>query len=39
MARKKKSGNKDKTLQTLVLVTAIANLIKALIDLIKEFIR
>ena len=39
MARKKKNGNKDKTLQTIVLVTATINLIKALIDLIREFIR
>ncbi len=38
MARKKKNGNKDKTLQTLVLVTAILNLIKALADLVREFI-
>lgn len=34
MARKKKNGNKDKTLQIIVLITAILNLVKALIDLI-----
>ena len=39
MARKKKNGNKDNTLQTIVLVTAILNLIKALVDLIREFIK
>ncbi len=36
MARKKKSGNKDKTLQTLVFVTAILNLVKAIIDFIER---
>lgn len=34
MARKKKSGNKDNTLQAIVLITAILNLVKAVIDLI-----
>lgn len=34
MAQKKKSGNKDKTLQIIVFATAILNLVKALIDLI-----
>ena len=34
MARKKKSGNKDNALQAIVLITAILNLVKALIDLI-----
>lgn len=34
MARKKKSGNKDKALQAIVLITAILNLVKAVIDLI-----
>lgn len=34
MARKKKNGNKDKALQAIVLITAILNLVKALIDLI-----
>ena len=36
MARKKKNGNKDKTLQILVLVTAILNLVQSLIDLISK---
>lgn len=34
MARKKNGGNKDKALQAIVLITAILNLVKALIDLI-----
>jgi hypothetical protein len=34
MARQKKSGNKDSALQAIVLITAILNLVKALIDLI-----
>lgn len=34
MAREKKSGNKDKALQTIVFVTAILNLVKAMVDLI-----
>lgn len=38
MARQKKKGNQDKTLKTLVLVTAILNLIKSLIDLINKLI-
>lgn len=37
MARKnKKSGNKDKTIQTIVLVTAILNLVNVLIDVIRK---
>jgi len=36
MARKKKNGNKDKTLQIIVLVTAILNLVQSLIDLISK---
>lgn len=36
MARKKKNGNKDKTLQIIVFATAIVNLIKSLIDLIER---
>lgn len=36
MARKKKKGGKDNTLEKLILATAILNLIKALIDLISE---
>lgn len=38
MAKKKKKGNQDKTLQTLVLVTAILNLIRAVIDLIERLL-
>lgn len=36
MARKKKNGNKDNRLQTIVLITAILNLVKALIDIVRE---
>ena len=36
MAGKKKSGNKNNKLQTIVLITAILNLVKALIDLISK---
>lgn len=35
MARKKKSGNKNKALTVIVLITAILNLVEALIGLIK----
>ena len=38
MAKKKKSDNKDKTLQNIVFATAILNLIKALFDLIRQLI-
>lgn len=38
MPRKKKSGNKNTALQTIVLITAILNLIKALIDFISRLI-
>ena len=38
MARKKKKGDQDKTLKTLVLVTTILNLIKSLIDLINKLL-
>lgn len=34
MARKKKNGDKDNALQAIVLITAILNLVKALIELI-----
>lgn len=34
MARQKKRGDKDKALQTIVFITAILNLVKALMDLI-----
>ena len=36
MARQKKSGNKDNALQAIVLITAILNLVKSLIDLIER---
>ncbi len=36
MASKKKSGKQDSRLTTLVLLTAILNLIKALIDLVRD---
>ena len=36
MAQKKKGGNKDQTLQKLVFATAILNLVKALIEIIRE---
>lgn len=33
---KKKSGNQDKQLKRIILITAILNLLKALIDLIEK---
>ena len=36
MAGKKKNGNQDKAVKTIILVTAILNLVKALIDLISK---
>lgn len=36
MASKKKSGNQDKTLKIIVMVTAILNLIRAVADLIDN---
>ena len=36
MARKKKNGNKDKALQAIVLITAILNLVKSVVDLIDR---
>lgn len=36
MSEQKKGGNEDKALKTIILVTAIANLIEALIEIIKE---
>lgn len=36
VAGKKKGGNQDRKLQTLILVTAILNLIKSLIDLVRN---
>lgn len=36
MARKKKSGNENNTLQIIVLITAILNLVRTLIELIGK---
>jgi hypothetical protein len=36
MARQKKNGNKDTTVQIIVFVTAILNLIRSVVDLIKN---
>lgn len=36
--RKKNSGNQDTSLKVILLVTAILNLIKSLIDLVKDLI-
>ncbi len=38
MARQKKKGDQDKTVKTFILVTAILNLIKSLIDLINKLL-
>ena len=38
MSRKKKNGKQDTTVKIVVLLTAILNLIKALIDLINRLI-
>lgn len=38
MAKQKKSGNQDKALQAVILITAILNLVKSLIDLIGRLI-
>lgn len=38
MARQKKKGDQDKTVKSLILVTAILNLIKSLIDLVNKLI-
>lgn len=35
---KRKSSNEDRALKTLVLVTALVNLVKALIDMIADLI-
>ena len=39
MPKQKKSDNKEKTLQVLVFVTAILNLIQALVKLIAEALK
>ena len=36
MTRKKKNGNKDKALQAIVLITAILNLVKSVVELIDR---
>lgn len=36
MGRQKKSGNQDTTLKWIILVTALINLLKALIETIRE---
>ena len=36
MGRKRKNGNEDRTVKIVILVTAVLNLIKALIDLINR---
>lgn len=38
MARQKKKGDQDKTVKSLILITAILNLIKTLIDLINKLL-
>lgn len=38
MARRKKKGSQDKTLETLILATALLNLIKSLVDLITKLL-
>lgn len=38
MSRRRKSSKQEKTLQTILLLTAITNLIDALIEIIKELI-
>lgn len=38
MARKKKKGDQDKTLKIIVMVTAILNLIRSLVDIITKLL-
>lgn len=38
MSKKKKNGNQEKTLKIIVLVTALLNLIRAIVDLIQKFL-
>lgn len=38
MAKKKKGGDQDRKLATLVLITAILNLIKVILDLIEKLL-
>lgn len=38
MSKTKKSGNQDKTLKIIVLVTAVLNLIRSIVDIINKLI-
>ena len=38
MARQKKKGDQDKTVKSFILITAILNLIRSLIDLINKLL-
>ena len=38
LIKQKKSGNQEKTLKILILITAILNLIKSVTDLIQKFL-
>ncbi len=38
MARQKKKGSQDKTVKSLILATAILNLIRSLVDLVSKLI-
>lgn len=38
MARQKKNGNQNKALQSIVLATAILNLIRAILDIIERLL-
>lgn len=38
MARRKKKGDQDKTLKSLILVTTVLNLIRSIIDLINKLL-
>lgn len=38
MARQKKKGDQDKTLKIIVMVTAILNLIRSLVDIINKLL-
>lgn len=39
MARQKKNGNHNNALQTIVMITAVLNLIRAVVDLIDRLAR
>ena len=38
MARRKKKGDQDKTLKSLILVTTVLNLIRSIVDLINKLL-